>query len=207
MKMLTATYIRRAERDDLDTVLAWMEDPDFHQFLYGEAAQSSRQTRERIIMMLGRTAGQSMPGAVYLVIDSKVDGPLGMASLQNISWRNRSCSLDVYVGAKEKRRGLTAAVSVFRVLEYCFDELNLHRVSAFIYAFNRASWRLFEKAGAQREITLTQHVKRDGQLHDAYGYGLLREEFAAVRARYVATLDGATLEDMIVQMAAAAEAP
>ncbi len=89
MSFVTESFLRRAERDDLDTILAWMEDADFRFFLYGDEAQSSRQTREKIIMMLGRGAGHTMPPAIYLVIDSKKDRLLGMVSLQNISWRNR----------------------------------------------------------------------------------------------------------------------
>ncbi|HOH28277.1 MAG TPA: GNAT family N-acetyltransferase, partial [Candidatus Hydrogenedentes bacterium] len=84
MSFTTNTYLRRADRDDLDTILSWMEDPDFQRFLYGDAAQSPRQIRERIIQMLGRSPGNMMPSAVYLLIESKENGPLGMISFQNI---------------------------------------------------------------------------------------------------------------------------
>ena len=206
MGFATESYLRRAERDDLDTILEWMEDSDFRYFLYGDDAQSARQTREKIIMMLGRNTAQGMPGAVYLVIESKKGGLLGMISLQNISWRNRSCNIDVYVGAKEQRNSMMAALAVFRTLEYAFDELNMHRVSAFIYAFNPASWRIIEKAGAVREITLEKHVLRDGVLYDAYGYGLLREEFEAVRNRHAASADKASLKAMIAFLADSGDA-
>lgn len=187
--------LRRAERDDLDTVVRWMEDEDFQRFLYGDPARSPRQVREQIVSMLGRSAGHTMPGAIYLIIDSKKHGPAGFISLQNISWRNRSCSVDVYLGKKELRSGLTAALATYRAFEYCFDELNLHRVSAFIYAFNSASWRIFERAGAVRELTFREHVARDGELHDVYGYGMLRGEFAQVKARF-SRVQGAGLREM-----------
>lgn len=203
MSFITETYLRRAERDDLDTILAWMEDADFRLFLYGDEAQSSRQTREKIIMMLGRGVGQAMPAAVYLLIESKREGLLGMLSLQNISWRNRSCNLDVYVGMKHKRNATVAAMAVYRTLEYAFDELNLHRINAFIYGFNKPSWRIFEKAGAVREMTLEKHVMRDGVLYDAYGYGLLREEFDDVRRRYGHAAKGVSLQAMIESLTAA----
>lgn len=193
--------LRRAERDDLDTVVRWMEDEDFQRFLYGDPARSPRQVREQIVNMLGRSAGHTMPGAIYLMIDSKKHGPVGFLSLQNISWRNRSCSVDLYIGKKELRAGITAGLATYRAFEYCFDELNLHRVSAFIYAFNSPSWRMFEKSGAVRELTFREHVARDGQLHDVYGYGLLRSEFAAMKAR-VSALSGSSLREMAAAMAA-----
>ncbi len=200
MPFKTDAFIRRAERDDLDTVVAWMEEPDFQYFLYGDPAQSPRQVRERIVLMLGRGVGHTMPGGVYLLIDSPSTGPIGLVSLQNISWRNRSCSVDLYIGKKHLRSRMVTGIAVSRALEYCFDELNLHRVGAYIYAFNTASWRIFEMAGAKRELALAKHVLRDGELHDVYGYGLLRTEFEASRRARPRTA-GLSLQEMIKTLA------
>jgi ribosomal-protein-alanine N-acetyltransferase len=198
---VTETFLRRAERDDLDTVVGWMEDPDFQHFLFGDPARSPRQVREQIICMLGRSVGHTMPGGVYLLIDSKKEGPIGLLSLQSISWRNRSCNLDLYIGHKEHRSGLAAAIAIYRVFEYCFDELNLHRVGAIIYAFNTASWRIFEKSGAVRELVLRNQVARGGKLYDMYGYGLLRDEFEALRERHRGQTGGVSLEAMVEALA------
>jgi RimJ/RimL family protein N-acetyltransferase len=198
-------FLRRADRDDMDTVIRWMEDEDFQRFLYGDPARSPKQVRAQIVGMLGRAAGHTMPGTIHLLIDSKGKGPLGLISLQNISWRNRNCSLDIYIGAKELRSGITASLSIYRALEYVFDELNLHRVTAFIYSFNTPSWRVFETTGAQREVTLKEQVYRDGGYHDVYGYGLLRPEFEAFREKY-RRVQGASLQDMVRDLATAADA-
>ncbi len=203
MAITTDSYLRRAEREDLDTVVAWMEDTDFQHFLYGDPTRSPKQIREQIVSMLGRSVGHTMPGGLYLIIDSPSQGPMGMISLQKISWRNRSCSLDFYLGVKAMRNHMVTAIAVYRALEYCFDELNLHRVSAYIYAFNTASWRIFEKAGARREVHLRNHIYRDGVWYDIYGYGLLRREFEAAKTT-ISRLKSASLEHMIAQLAEAA---
>lgn len=179
MALHSKIYIRRAERDDLDTVVGWMDDPDFIEFLYGDPGRSPKQIRERIVTMLGRTGPLTMPGGVYLIIDSEQYGPMGLISLQNISWRNRSCSLDLYMGNKKLRNHMPPMIAAFKAMQYCFHELNLHRVTAYIYSFNEASWSIIEKIGAVRELTLKNHVARNGQLFDVYGYGLLRHEFDA----------------------------
>jgi len=207
LPFVSQTYLRRAERDDLDTVVAWMEEPDFQHFLYGDSVRSPRQIREQIVAMLGRTPGHTLPGGIYLLIDSKQYGPIGLLSLQNISWRNRSCSIDLYIGRKELRGRFVTATALYRAFEYCFDELNLHRVSAIIYAFNTASWRIFELTGAVRELTLRQHVARGGQAHDVYGYGLLRSEFEALRRRFPKQSDDLSLRHMIEMLAEGALEP
>ena len=189
MPIKTKMFIRRAERDDLDTVVAWMEQPDFTRFLYGDAARSPKQIREQIVAMLGRGAGQTLPGGIYLLIDSEAHGLIGMLSLQSISWRNRSCNIDLYIGNQRFRNHLVAALAAFRAISYCFDELNMHRVGAYIYSFNSPSWRLLEKLGAVRELTLREHVARDGQLYDVYAYGLLRAEYEAFRSKHAALIE------------------
>lgn len=183
MAIKTKSFIRRAEREDLDIVVEWMDDPDFQFFLYGDPARSPKQIREQIVAILGRTSTQAVPGGVYLIIDSPDHGPLGMLSLQNISWRNRNCSIDLYMGKKEMRHKLTAPVAFYRAMQYAFDELNLHRVTAFIYSFNNASWQILERMGAVRELHLRDHVARDGKLYDMYGYGLLRSEFKTFKEK------------------------
>lgn len=206
MGFTTESYIRRAERDDLETVIAWMEEPDFQYFLYGDPARSPKQIREQIIHMLGRGITNAAPTNLFLLIDSPKHGPIGMMSLQNISWRNRSCTLDLYIGAKNMRGKMAAVLAVFRALEYSFDELNLNRVTSLIYAFNSASWRVLEKTGAKRELVLKKHILRDGALHDIYGYGLLREEFDATRELYQRESEGVSLQKMIEALQKAAEA-
>ncbi|MDP2326285.1 MAG: GNAT family N-acetyltransferase, partial [Gammaproteobacteria bacterium] len=109
MPYTTETYIRRAERDDLDTVVRWMECPDFLYFLYGDPARSPRQVREKIVGMLGRAVGHTMPGGIYLMVDSPKYGAIGLLSLQNISWRNRSCSIDLYIGQEALRNKMVTA--------------------------------------------------------------------------------------------------
>ncbi|HOF40285.1 MAG TPA: GNAT family protein [Candidatus Hydrogenedentes bacterium] len=197
MALRSNIFIRRAEREDLDTVVEWMEDPDFQLFLYGDVTRSQRQIREQIVGLLGRAPGHTMPAAFQLILDSEADGPVGLVLLQNVSWRNRSCSLDVYVGQKNLRKGIVIGLAFYRIMEYCFDELNLHRVSAYIYSFNTPSWRIMERSNAKRELTLKDHVVRNGELHDMYGYGLLRREFDELRESLKGRMEGKSLLEMI----------
>lgn len=206
MGIKTSVFIRRAEREDLDHVVDWMEDEDFIRFLYGDASRSPQRIREQIVAMLGRSVGHTVPGGIYLLIDSLKHGPVGMLALTGVSWRNRSCNIDTYIGKKELRAGIVAGIAFFRALEYCFYELNLHRVNLYVYAFNTASWRIIERSGAVRELTLKDHVARDGKLYDMYGYGLLRHEFDALYAEVREKVPGATLDANLAAYLEAVEA-
>ena len=57
---------------------------------------------------------------------------------------------------------------------WAFEEFDLLRVFAMPYAHNRASARVLEKAGYEREGYLRQHAVKDGQILDVLLYAKLR---------------------------------
>ncbi|MCC6793838.1 MAG: GNAT family N-acetyltransferase [Candidatus Hydrogenedentes bacterium] len=196
MALKTSVFIRRAEREDLETIVGWMEDPAFQRFLYGDPARSPKQIREQIVGMLGRASARTLPMGIYFMADSPKYGPVGLFSVVGMSWRNRSCNIDSYI-CESRRNGMFGTVAFYRVLEYCFQVLNMNRINIYIYGFNTRSWRLFELTGAKQELVLREHVAREGQLHEMYGYGLLRSEFDKLREWFLKRFAGIDLETMI----------
>ena len=77
--------------------------------------------------------------------------------------------------------------------------LNMNRVNLFVYAFNSRSWRVIERTGATRELILRQHVARDGELYDMYGYGLIHSDWLALKEDLSKHFDGMWLDAMIRQ--------
>ena len=202
MALKSSVFIRRADRDDLDTIVSWMEDPEFQRFLYGDPARSPKQIREQIVGMLGRTNPTMAPLAVFCMADSKKLGPVGLFQVVNISWRNRSCNLDSFI-CEKRRNSFHGSVAFYRMLDYCFTVLNMYRVNIFIYGFNARSWRVFEFSGAPRELLLRDHIARDWRLFDMYGYGVLRDDFERMRERSLQTFRGINLLNMISDVKAA----
>lgn len=70
-------------------------------------------------------------------------------------------------------RGI-AAIAARRVIEYCFKDLDLHRVEAGVFLDNTASAKVAEKAGFELEgISRDGYLKGD-VLFDRLNYGLTR---------------------------------
>ena len=196
MALKSSSYIRRADRDDLDRIVSWREDPAFMRFLYGDRTASPKQIREQIVAMLGRSPGNTTPTGVHFVVDSDKKGPIGLISVVNIGWRNRSCNVDTYISA-DVRNSFVGAMSWFRVIDFCFRELNMHRVNLYVYTFNPRSWRVIERSGAKRELTLNHHVFRDGEFHGMYGYGMITPEWENFLAEFQRHFKGIDLLSMI----------
>ena len=62
-------------------------------------------------------------------------------------------------------------------LAFAFRELNMHRVQATVFSYNRRSMAMFERLGFQREGAFREFIHRDGERYDMLMYGILRREF------------------------------
>ncbi len=67
------------------------------------------------------------------------------------------------------------------MLCYGFEELGLHRIMARHFKRNPASGRVMQKIGMTYEGCMRQHFLKWSQYEDVVFYGLLREEWAAMR--------------------------
>ncbi|GFZ29755.1 ribosomal-protein-serine acetyltransferase [Clostridium zeae] len=86
-------------------------------------------------------------------------------------------------------RGYATEAS-FKMLEYAFEELKAHRITAGVNMNNTKSWRLLERLKMRREGLFLQNVffkkTADGKpiWHDSYRYGMLASEWFENKSKY-----------------------
>jgi len=67
------------------------------------------------------------------------------------------------------------------LMRYGFEDLKLHRIFAICYTGNDASLRILEKLGMKAEGRSRQHIKKWGEYRDIENYGILADDWKAVR--------------------------
>jgi len=107
------------------------------------------------------------------------DRLLGTLELDSILWAHRVCGIAVAIGERENWGRGFGSEAVGLGLAFAFQELNLHRVTATVFAYNDRSIAVLEKLGFQREGTYREFLERDGKRHDMFLYGILRPEWMA----------------------------
>ena len=113
-----------------------------------------------VMAMTLRTTGE-LVGTISLGITSKFD----------------LARLGFWVGKTYWNRGFCTEAGR-AMLAFAFTELGLNRVYASHVPRNRASGRVLEKLGMQREGVARQHRKRGGEYEDMVLYGILKKEWA-----------------------------
>lgn len=118
-------------------------------------------------------AGQD-PAAVFAVCDG--GGPIGAVGLKTReSDYRRSAELGYWLGKPFRGRGIITEAAR-AMTAYGFETLGLIRIYAYVKAHNRASARVLEKAGYQREGLLRKAILEEGAPVDFLLFAILRED-------------------------------
>jgi RimJ/RimL family protein N-acetyltransferase len=113
----------------------------------------------------------------FMVFLKNQNTPIGWGGLYEINWIKRSAELRFFIG-DPKHWNLTSALESFKLLlEYAFNKLNLHKISAGANIENKNSWKIIERVGFVKEGTIRDTVYKNGRYYDAYFYSILRNEF------------------------------
>ena len=125
-------------------------------------------------------------------IHARDDGEMiGVAYATRINTHNRHAQVGITIGERDYWGRGYGRASFELLLAYCFNMLELHRVSAETFE-DHTAWRdLVEGMGFRKEGTTREYLHRDGKYWDKEIYGLLEREY---RTRQTEAKEGASAE-------------
>jgi len=102
---------------------------------------------------------------------------IGDVALQDIDWKNRSCSLGYGLTKLEYHGKGYATDAAKTILQYGFCHIGLERISSSTQENNISSQRVLEKCGFTLEGCERKAKYFAGKRHDRLIYGLLADEY------------------------------
>ncbi|MBV9908873.1 MAG: GNAT family N-acetyltransferase [Hyphomicrobiales bacterium] len=114
----------------------------------------------------------------WAVADKTTDECLGLVNYHDGHIRNKRAAIGYIVDPAHCRQGV-ATEAVSTMVEFCFRELGLHRLQAFIHPDNAASLKLIEKLGFRREGLLRENLRVGDEWRDDLLYALLSTDLSA----------------------------
>ena len=121
---------------------------------------------------IARVNDQPGPPVLAIEIDGLAVGTVGVRLKDDIE--TGTGEIGYWLGESYWGRGI-ATDAVRALVKYAVAEYRLHRLEAWVYAWNPASARVLEKCGFQREGTMRRSAVKDGQLIDRWLYAYLPE--------------------------------
>lgn len=168
--------LRPVGRKDIEYFLKWFNDPEVTQYL-SMYMPMTEMAEEKYIEELGTAGVANRAVFVIEAIESNKSKPIGNVSLSNIHPKDHNAVFGIAIGEKDywsKGYGTEAAQIIIR---YGFEQLNLHRISSFVFSFNERSIRMHLKAGFIEEGRRKESIYINGAYHDSVTFGLLRKEW------------------------------
>lgn len=105
---------------------------------------------------------------------------IGSLTLFNLDFTHRRAEIGYALGRDHWGRGYMNE-ALMAVLKFAFEVLELHRIEADVDPRNTASIKTVERQGFQREGYLRERWQVNGEIQDAFFYGLLQEEWVGHR--------------------------
>lgn len=102
---------------------------------------------------------------------------IGYVMIKNIDYSLAKCELGYFIDIDFEGKGITSQ-AVKNVLDFCFGEIKMNKVTICTSLVNTASQRVATKHGFVQEGMLRQEFKNGkGQLEDILYFGLLKQDY------------------------------
>jgi len=166
--------LRRLTHDDADQIVALMGDPEVLRYL----KDPPRDTREKAIEFIDWLNGffetkEAVPWAVTPRDDDKL---IGLCNWHAWNREDRHVDIGYHFLRELWGRGYATEVS-HAMIQWCFDNLDVHRIQADCTDGNIASETVMRKCGFKYEGTTRESCWEHERFVDLKWFGLLRREF------------------------------
>jgi RimJ/RimL family protein N-acetyltransferase len=182
--LLSTLFIGRAVRltpvsvADTPTIARWQDDSGYLRML---DAKPSYPKNESQVSDWIRDGQRERDRFVFGIRTLANDELIGFIELGDILWNHRVAWLAIGIGDAAHRGQGYGKEAMSLVLNFAFNELNLHRIQLTVFGYNEPAIALYEGLGFRREGTYREFMQRDGQRFDMYLYGILRHEWAGTK--------------------------
>lgn len=160
--------LRTVEKEDIEFLRDGVNHPEVRKHM-GNTRPQNLENQEDFFEHISETED------IHLLICRKED-PMGLISLKEKEEPSNIAQLGIWLHPDYHNQGYgTEAAKI--IVEHSFEQLNYHKIYARAHGDNRASQKIWEKHGFEKEGQLRKHVLVDGNHTDLLYYGLLRGEY------------------------------
>ncbi len=154
--------LRAFEAGDLDANHAFMNDYETLRGMLSGIPYPSSYEDER--QWLGQQTCCTR-GEYQFAVEEALGQLVGRCGVTRLDWKNRLGELGIMIGRPYQGRGYGREAMAL-LTDFCFRELNLHKLKVSVFAFNTPALRCYEANGFVREGLLKEELWRDGAWRD-----------------------------------------
>lgn len=164
--------LRAIENEDLELLREMLNDTEMEKFVVGWSFPVSKIQQQNWYL----NAKNDNSNQRY-IIETEEDGAVGLVTLTEIDWKNRTASHGIKLAKKDRRKKGIGTDAVMAIMRYAFNELGLHRLETGWFDENMASKALYTKCGWKVEGIRRECVYKGGMFRDLSYAGILASDY------------------------------
>ncbi len=165
--------LRALTKEDVNFITSHYNDPDVKSTVY-EGAPFPLTFNDELKFIQSQTAVGYVSDYSFAIELIKTAQMIGVCGYNVIDWKNRNAEIGIWIDKTHWNQGY-GSESLQMLIDFAFDELNLHRVQLSYYILNERGRRCYEKVGFKVEGVLKDVLYRHGKYHDKVIMSVLRE--------------------------------
>jgi ribosomal-protein-alanine N-acetyltransferase len=167
-------FLRRIEPLDARAIYHLAQDAEITRYVAWEPHKTLQDTKEYI--RLFKEEYQKGTCFDFVIATKKRDEVLGLIGCVDINETNKSLEIGYWLGRQFWNDGyMTEALRA--LIDFCFRDLGMERLSAKHFEENAASGRVMQKAGMTCEGTLRKAEFVKGRYWNIKVYSIVREDW------------------------------
>jgi RimJ/RimL family protein N-acetyltransferase len=131
---------------------------------------------------------ENNPFRTYYTCVHKEGKALGILSLMDVNLEHGRIEIGGVCFGKSMQRTRLSTESIFLLLKYAFEDLNMRRVEWRTNSLNEASKLASERFGFTFEGEMRSHMISKGQNRDTLGFSMLQNEWIYIKKSFEAWL-------------------
>jgi len=168
--------LRAVERTDLPLLRNWRNIPEFRKN-FREFRELNLDNQER---WFEKVVIESQNDFMFVIERLKDKVPVGVCGLVYVDWISRSADFSFYIGHQEQyidNNGYALEAAKL-LLNYGFNNLNLHKIWMELYEFDKKKINFFtKKLNFKKDGELRDNCFEGGKYWNSHIYSLLDSEY------------------------------
>ena len=166
-------HLRKVKENDADTYHKWRNNHNVMESTSLELDDYTLEDTQQFIQMIVNSDASKS----YIIQHIENEEPIGIVSLINVDFKNRNAECIIDIGNEDYWGKGYGTEAMKLLLQYCFLELNLHKVYLKVISFNERALHLYERLGFKKEGEQKEQLFRNGKWHGIILMSLFQKSY------------------------------
>lgn len=164
-------YLRPVEQNDVELIQKWRNNKAIQPFV--------REYRELSLTHINKwIETQTISDKFeFFIIEDLIRTPIGVTGLTYIDWVSKNADIHLAIYERGWIDNKYAPEVLSTVLDYGFNQLNLHRIYAEVYEIDKKKIKFFTDNDFKLDAVLREHHYYNGEYINSHIYSLLKTEY------------------------------